>query len=404
MEEGAAEDWTSWEVPLGRFAAATGLLVTAVDGEGRRRLGPFASTRLGSMLAGSALFAEGGEAIAIERQLASDVARGDDAATSFLGLRVHALPLPLGGGAAGAVVFGWVLADFASGVGCERIARVAGLPGRPLWHVARLEAPVSEQRMATLTALLSTLLDSGVQLRDAVAHLTMLGRTRELFLAHVSHELRTPLSSMAMRLEILLRGDLADPAAVRAALEAMRRNVQEETRLVEDLLEAAVTRTGRFSVAKAPADLAAIAGMACEVVEPMAAQRGVTLTLHTREAPALPILADARRLQQALWNVISNAVKFAPDGGRVDVRTVADDGIAGVEVSDDGPGIPPTLLPHIFEAFSRRTTTNAKGLGLGLTITRQIVELHGGRIAVESTPGRPGTTFRLSFPRATGEP
>jgi signal transduction histidine kinase len=395
-----AYDWSTWEAPLRQFAAATKLVVSAFDAEGRRTLGPFAFTRLGEQLISSSAFSHDGSADRMERLLAEGTRSAPQATALFEDqLRVCAIPIQHGDEAVGAIVFGWTLADFATNVGCERVARSLELDGRKLWSAARLDSPVSQRRFDTYRTLLRTLVDAGLQLRQAISELERLSQAREMFLAHVSHELRTPLHAISMRLEMLLRSPLDDPNAIRQSLDKMRRNVGEESRLIEDLLEAAVTRTGRFTLNKTPADLAVIARAARDAIAPTAEERGINLTFNQQGTEAsLPLVADAPRLQQALWNIIANAVKFTPPGGRVEVRASSRDCAYAIEIIDDGPGIAPEALPHIFEAFSRSATRNSKGLGLGLSIAKQIVNLHGGSIAASSSAFGKGTTFTIVVP------
>jgi signal transduction histidine kinase len=237
------------------------------------------------------------------------------------------------------------------------------------------------------------------QLRAVSDELERVGRAREVFLAHVSHELRTPLTSLRMRLEIMNRQPPADAAQLRVHLDAMARNVADEARLVEDLLEAAVTRTGRFRIDKADTDLTTVVKAAYDAISPTAERKGVHLGLTMRGEDDHPLAADSHRLQQALWNVISNAVKFTPAGRHVDVRLRTEVEAYAVDVVDEGGGIAPDMLQDLFEPFSRTSKNNESGLGLGLSIARQIVELHGGSISASSPGDREGTTFTITLPR-----
>ena len=321
MSRSPAAFWPSWEPSLQQFAETTGLVVSARDEDGELRLGPFAGSRLGQRLVRSSMWDAGASADEVERALVARALDGEPAAELCQeSLRVHALPVRLLGRPRGAVVFGWVLADFATSVGSERLARVSGIPSKALWSTTRLEAPVSNRRMATYQALLTSIIEAGTTMRELVHSLEEHARAREVFLAHVSHELRTPLSSISLRLEDLLDGELDDHARVRAGLEAMQRSVVEEARLIEDLLEAAVTRTGQFTLAPSPIDLGDVVRAACDAIEPAARARRVEIACLGADA-GLPIVADAHRLQQALWNVLSNAAKFSPSDSQIVVRT-----------------------------------------------------------------------------------
>lgn len=393
--------WPGWEQAIERFSEATKLVVSVYDPQGQRRLGPLVQTRLGELLAQSTLWHAGGEAERLERQLASQASAQGAVAVRHGQMHVHAAPLWLFGEPRGAVVYGWALADYANGLDCERLARESGLPGRKLWSVARLETPISDRRMATYGALLRTIIDSSIRLREALAQVEAVSQARDVLLANVSHDLRTPLSSIALRISLLLmRTDL--PGDVHATLEAAQRSVKEEARLIDDLLLAAVTRTGQFSLQPAAADLRAIVSLAVEEVRPFAESRRVSLTLEAgAQTLRLPLLADEQRLQQALWNVISNAVKFTPKDGRVHIAVYPDAASYVVDIADTGPGIAPELLPRIFEPFVRSTAANRTGFGLGLTIARQVVELHKGELSVASPAGLYGTKFTIRLPRSS---
>ena len=170
-----------------------------------------------------------------------------------------------------------------------------------------------------------------------------------------------------------------------------------EAQLIEDLLTAAVTLTGQFSVALKQTELTDVMRRAVEAITPTAEARGVQLQVDLGRAP-LPIAADEIRLRQALWNVMANAVKFTPAGGRVQIRVRRGDRGHVIQVVDDGPGIDPDLMPTIFDAFVRSTQNNERGLGLGLAIARQIIDKHGGRIAVTASPDNGGSLFTVDLP------
>lgn len=392
-------DWSSWDAALRRFANATGLLISALDMQGQRRVGPHPGTEFGTLLIEGGLFGRDGAATQLERDLHSQLVSPADAAdTEALfarQLRVRALPIRRGDTVVGAVVFGWVFADFPSSLGCETLAQASTLTVRRLWGVARGESPMSLARMTTNTELLAAMVDWGGRLGEAALALQHLSVARESFLAHVSHELRTPLNAIAMRVELLDRA-ADDATAVRQHLAAMRRHVADEVQLVEDLLAAAVTLTGHFTVDLKDAELTQVIRRAVEAVLPAAENRGVQVWVDLEGAP-LGVAADEIRLRQALWNIIANAVKFTPAGGRVQVRARAATTDHIVEIEDDGPGIDPDLMPTIFDSFVRSTRENERGLGLGLAIARQIIDQHGGRIAVTASASG-GALFAITLP------
>jgi signal transduction histidine kinase len=393
------EDWSAWEVALAQFSAASGLVVSAYDTAGKRRVGPFLQSPLSRLLASSPLWDDDGEGTRFEQDLARQSAQQGHASAAFCDeLCVRAAPLTMFDTVYGTVVYGWTFSRFTSGMACERIARRLGLAGAGLWTQARLESPVSPSRMDSHTGLLRTLIDSNTRQKEAIARLNELNRMREVFLATVSHEMRTPLSAISMRLDMLLHGKLDDPVRLRRELDAMMLHVGQEARMVEDLIDAAQTRTGQLAMEPEDASLLRSLRDALSTVEPKAQAKGVTLEVSSLEQDDVLVRGDARRLQQLFWNLLSNAVKFTQAGGSVGVEVSAGSDMHLVTVSDTGQGIAEQFLSEVFGAFNKQQSDNADGLGLGLFIARHIAELHGGTITVDSAGPSQGSVFTVSLP------
>ena len=229
-------------------------------------------------------------------------------------------------------------------------------------------------------------------------------RLKEEFFALVSHELRTPLTSIAGYLELVLDPDESELDPQQAHfLGVVERNARRLQRLVGDLLFVAQFEAGKLSLDTAPTQIEDVAAEAVESARPQADELGIELRLNAEPVPAC--MGDAGRLGQTLDNLISNALKFTPAGGRVDVRVLDRRDRVVIEVADTGLGISLMDQRRLFERFYRTTsaTENAiPGVGLGLSISRAIVEGHGGRIAVASEEGR-GTTFTIEIPLKGGE-
>lgn len=393
--------WAEWRGALQQFSAATGLVVSAFDAGGRR-LGPFRSSRFAAMLATSQLWADGGPGTLLEQQLVAKVMRsGQDEHVRYCDeIPVHGIPLKLFDTVRGVIVFGWTFDTFATGLGCQRIAMELGLPAARLWSEARLETPVPASRMAVYADLLNTMVTANARQVEAIERLHELSRVRELFLASVSHELRTPLSAISLRLQVLLRGQLDNPEVLRASLRAMMGHVSQESKLIEDLIDAARTRTGQLSIKPALVPLATVLYQALEAVQPQADTKQVVLEVHGLHAEATkPLLrADGQRLQQLFWNLLSNAVKFSNPGGKVRMNVHADSRSCQIEVQDFGRGIDPRFLPNIFDAFKKQELDNLQGLGLGLFIAKHVAELHDGTISVASDGLERGATFTVTLP------
>jgi PAS domain S-box-containing protein len=228
-------------------------------------------------------------------------------------------------------------------------------------------------------------------------------RCKDEFLATLSHELRTPLNAIVGWGLLLRDADLNKEEAARA-VEAIVRNGQVQAHLISDILDVSRITSGQMRLEIAPCRLAHPIGAAAEAVRPAALAKELRLLVHVDELPAL-VHMDGRRLQQAVWNLLSNAAKFTPHGGTIRV----DAGLRGPEieiaVSDDGPGIPEDFLPHVFERFRQAdssTTRSFGGLGLGLAIARHIVELHGGTVTAANRP-EGGALFQLRIPLRLAE-
>jgi signal transduction histidine kinase len=226
-------------------------------------------------------------------------------------------------------------------------------------------------------------------------------QVKEEFFALVSHELRTPLSSIVGYVEVLLEEtdeDPLSPAERQRFLEIVNRNARRLLRLVGDLLFVARLEAGKLDLQESDVDLSKTARDSFEAARPQAERAGITL--RDEIAPELAVHGDADRLGQVMDNLLSNAVKFTPEGGDVGLRLASSDGLVRIEVWDTGVGIPAGEQARLFERFFRASTATdaaVPGVGLGLSITKAIVESHGGALSFTSAEGR-GTTFRVELP------
>ena len=249
-----------------------------------------------------------------------------------------------------------------------------------------------EQQVAERTAALSV----------AMAELTSSEQLKDEFLATASHELRTPLNAMLGWVHVLQTGALSSDDQRRQALNAIDRNAKVQTRLIEDLLDVSRMSKGAASLTVMPMDLRSSVGSAVETLRPAAAAKEIAVEVGGAD-DALLVIGDEERLQQVLWNLLANALKYTPRGGSVKITSSSDGDRAVVTVSDNGEGIDPAFLPHVFEPFRQgASATMRTGLGLGLAIVRRLVDLHGGRITAESKGAGCGATFTLSLPLAHG--
>jgi signal transduction histidine kinase/ActR/RegA family two-component response regulator len=236
------------------------------------------------------------------------------------------------------------------------------------------------------------------QEQTARANAETAGRAKDEFLASLSHELRTPLNALVGWLWWLRKGEL-DEARQARALETIERNTQALAQLIEDLLDISRIITGKLRLKTRVVLPAPLADAAVEAIRPAAIAKSIEL-LTTFDLEAGPVLADPDRLQQVMWNLLSNAIKFTPEKGRVTVSLARAGAEVTLEIRDTGKGIAPALLPHIFERFRQSETmpTTPLGLGLGLSIVRHLVEVHGGRVAAASPGEGLGATFTVTLP------
>jgi PAS domain S-box-containing protein len=237
-------------------------------------------------------------------------------------------------------------------------------------------------------------------LREAKEAAEAANRSKDRFLAVLSHELRTPLTPVLMTVSAL-EHDPTVPAEVREDLTMIKRNVELETRLIDDLLDVSRIASGKLVLELAPIDLNEAVRRVCDNCQAQARERGVRLAITLDERTGT-IAADSARLQQVLWNVLRNAMKFTPEGGSISVRTARrGSDRCEVRVRDSGIGIAPEALPLIFEVFEQgaaSVTRQFGGLGLGLAICKALMEAHGGSIRAESAGVSQGSTFILEFP------
>jgi signal transduction histidine kinase len=236
--------------------------------------------------------------------------------------------------------------------------------------------------------------------RAARAEVDRISRMKDEFLATLSHELRTPLTAILGWSKVLLMK--RDDASVARGLEAIARNAKSQARLIEDLLDMNRIVSGKVRLEVQPTDLAAVAEAAMDSVRPSAEAKSLRLR-SVLDPGAGPVSGDPNRLQQVIWNLLTNAIKFTPRGGTVDIQLRRVDSRLELVVRDTGIGIEPDFLPQVFDRFRQAdaSTTRAQGgLGLGLSIAKQLTELHGGTLRATSDGPGLGATFVLALPLA----
>ena len=239
--------------------------------------------------------------------------------------------------------------------------------------------------------------------QEARAAAEAANRAKDEFLATVSHELRTPLNAILGWTLILRDSITLDETTRRLALATIDRNCKAQAQLIEDLLDVSRMIAGSLRLELGPVSLVEVIEVATDVVRPAANHKGIELRLRL-DGAAAQVSGDSMRLQQVVWNLLTNAVKFSAEEGAVDVELANDAGSAVITVVDSGQGIDPEFLPYIFDRFRRadgRETRRHGGVGLGLSIARSLIEMHGGTLEAASAGLGRGATFKVRLPLAT---
>jgi len=352
----------------------------------------------------------GQEAAGPSYQVVRRVTVGSDAVgTLYISRDLEDLADRLRVGAAAVATF-LLIALAASFLIARRIQHVIAAPLLELAAAARTIStgqddsvrvtPTSNDEVGVVIQAFNAMLD---RISERNAELSRANHLKDEFLATLSHELRTPLGAV-LGWARALRTTGAEGATRERGLEAIERNARAQSRLVEDLLEISRIVTGKLRIQVRPVDLAEIIDAAIEVVRPAAAAKQIALTTEIAVRPAMTS-GDPDRLQQVAWNLISNAVKFTTPGGAVRIRLTRNAGYR-IVVTDTGKGIDSRFLPHVFDAFRQAdgtTTREHGGLGLGMAIARELVELHGGTIKARSDGDGHGSTFQVDLPSVVGD-
>ena len=269
----------------------------------------------------------------------------------------------------------------------------------PLWDNGAVIGTITviedvSERVATERELRAQIASSEAARKTAEAA----SRVKDEFLATLSHEIRTPLNAVLGWTRILKSRNL-EPATLQRAIDVIDRNASAQLTLVSDLLDMSRIAAGKLRLEVTPVDVEPVALAAVDVIKPAADAKGVRLVTKLSSVP--PVSGDADRLAQVIWNLLSNAVKFTDPGGVVSVTLETHAGQVALMVADTGQGIDPQFLPHVFERFTQSDSSASRrhgGLGLGLALVRELVELHGGTVRVASPGLGQGATFTVLLP------
>ena len=398
----------TWHPALEKFGAVTRLTVTLYAEDGHAVLRGVPSTPL------FALFEEHGYVPGILAECARQCLEQGESRPAVViapsySLAVVGTSLMLEGRIIGAAVAGFALVDFLRPSSIEGLARASGIPFRRLWSVALQQQPLSQGKLIVHGELLQVLGDTILkenyrtrEVEETAARLAKEMAAKDEFLAVLSHELRTPLTPMLTWLEILKRRSL-DPAKRQQAMESIERNARLQVRLIDDLLD-----LNRILREKVPLDLRTneltnVVELALDTVAESASEKSIAIEV-AGDSPPISVEADASRLQQVFGNILSNAVKFTPPGGRMKVTVERGVSEATVRIADSGEGIAPEFLPHVFDMFRQQeegTRRAHSGLGIGLALVKRLVELQGGKVEIASAGKGGGTQVTVRLPLQT---
>jgi signal transduction histidine kinase/ActR/RegA family two-component response regulator len=395
-----------WRPALDKYAEATGLTVELFEAGGNVILRPAKLTPL------VALFREYGFEPGLFGDCASRCVRQtiDRPAVAVMesnGLTVVGTSLLLEGEIVGAAVAGYALAQFSQVPTVQRWAKAAGVPFERLWDIVRRQPPLPERRLMLHGELLQVLGDALLrenyrtrQYEDAVAKLEAASAAKDEFLAVVSHELRTPLAPIAGWASVIKNA--SDLAQARRAAEAIERNAFLQSRMVDDLLDLTRIRHGSIDLDLEILELEAVIRAALELYTDAIEKKSLQLELDAPGEP-LAVDGDASRLQQVFRNILSNAVKYTPPGGKLRIALSREADQALVRVADTGKGIDPDFLPFAFDVFRQQqqgTHRSSEGLGIGLSLVKRLTELHKGSVSIASPGAGGGTEVTVRLPLA----
>ena len=392
----------AWRIALEKYGASTGTTVGVYESPAVMALGPVHATPTFEAMHDDrpdrAMFSDCVRQCLLQRDTA--VIMEQD------GVAVFGIALNVAGEVIGAVVAGYCLTAFPEEAAVRRFTRRHGVPLAVVWRAIRAQAPVTKPRLSLyaelLAALTQTLLSENLrsqQYEQAAARLAEANQAKDQFLAMLSHELRNPLAPIRIAMQVLSTGG-PSTAEVQKARQIVDRQVAHLTRLLDDLLDVSRITTGKINLRKEAVNLATVVANALETSRNLIQEREHALYVSLPLDP-IWVEADPVRLEQIITNLLNNAARYTLPKGHIRVSGSRENADAVLRVRDDGVGIPAHLLSRVFDLFTQGERSAARsegGLGIGLTIVRNLVELHGGSATVASEGSGRGCEFVIRLP------
>jgi signal transduction histidine kinase len=392
----------AWQIALGKYGAATATTVVVYEAPAAPILGPIHATTLFEAVSlvqrAPPMFAE-----CVTRCLAGRDPRVivEDQGVAVIGVRLSRHGRPIG-----AVVAGYGLTAFPEEATVRRFAQNHAVPLAPVWRAIRRQGPLTASRVRVyadlLAALVETLLSENFRAHEYERTMARLAETveaKDQFLAMLAHELRNPLAPIRIAMQIIGMRETTDEA-VRKARDIVDRQVAHLARLLDDLFDVSRITTGRIELRREKVNVGSIVADALEVSRSLIQDRAHSLSVSLPEE-SLFVDADPVRLEQVITNLVNNAARYTPPHGHIAVTAARENAEVVLRVRDDGIGIASHMLPRVFDLFVQGERSPARsegGLGVGLTVVRKLVELHGGSVDVQSEgPGR-GSEFVVRLP------
>jgi signal transduction histidine kinase/ActR/RegA family two-component response regulator len=396
----------AWTDALDKYGAATRLSTVIYNRSLERVLGPVHATALFDAASGSdhPLFRECARRC-VDEDYARPLRTIERSGIGAIGCR-----LVVDGELAGVVVAAYAPTTFPAETAVQRFAREGHVPFEPLWRAMRQALPLTKARLTICIELLHVLTESLLnenvrmcEFQQAAERLADANRAKDEFLAMLAHEMRNPLGPIQIAMHLVGSGR-ADAATMETARTVVDRQVKHLVRLLDDLLDVSRITRGRIELRKELVNATTAVANALDTTRALLEEADHALSVSLPEEP-LMVDADPVRLEQIIVNLVTNAAKFTPRGGRVAVSVTREPSEAVIRVRDNGIGIPRDLLPHVFELFrqgERPLARSAGGLGIGLTIVQNLVTLHGGSVSAHSEGSGSGSEFTVRLPLSSG--